>query len=67
MILKNKLGKIPKLTTKSQSGMPTVVLPHQSRPGNTSFSEEAVEVSSRAATEPAASTTTTLGSSTLTT
>jgi hypothetical protein len=67
MISKMKLGKIPKLLTKSQNGMSTVVLPLQSHHGNTLFLEEAAEVSLREATEPAASTITTLGSSTLTT
>lgn len=47
--------------------MSTVVWPLQFPPGNISSSEAAVVVSSKAVTEPAASTSTTLGSLTLTT
>lgn len=56
MILRLKAGKIHKLHMKSQSGMSMDVWPLQFHPGNTSFLEEAVEVSLKEATELEANT-----------
>ena len=65
MILKLKLGKILKLRMKFQSGTSMDAWPHQFPPGNILFSEEAVEVFSKAATEQEANTTMIPGSLTL--